>query len=103
MAFPDFGFILYVSAVEIVSLVIALVLVFLAYRGYRRTGSRSLLHAALGLGVLGIASLIEGVLYQIVGYSLDEAHAFRSTLTALGLLVLLYSIIKTEAPRAAAR
>lgn len=92
----DAGLIWYISAVEVVSLVIALVLVTLAYRGYRRSGSRSLLLAAVGFAILGVASLTEGLLFSVVGLSLDEAHAFRSTLTAFGLLVLLYSIYKTR-------
>jgi hypothetical protein len=86
----------YISIIEILSLLIALVLVALAYGGYRKSGSRTMLSAALGFGMLGVASLTEGLLYTVVGLSLDEAHAFRSTLTAVGLIILLYSIHKTK-------
>jgi peptidoglycan/LPS O-acetylase OafA/YrhL len=98
MTLPDFGLIWYISAVEVFSLAIALILVVLAFRGYRKSGSRSLLLAAIGFGVLGVASLVEGVLYQFAGFTLDEAHAFRSTLTGVGLVVLVYSIYTTRAP-----
>jgi hypothetical protein len=80
------------------SLGIALILVVLAFRGYRKNGSRSLLLAAIGFGVLGVASFVEGVVYEFSGFTLDEAHAFRSTLTAVGLVVLVYSIYRTRAP-----
>ena len=86
----------YISIVEVLSLLIALVLVALAYGGYRKSGNRTMLSAALGFGMLGVASLTEGLLYTVVGLSLDEAHAFRSTLTAVGLIILLYSIHKTK-------
>ena len=98
MAFPDFELIWYISAVEVFSLGIALILVLLAFRGYRKSGSRSLLLAAIGFGILGVASLVEGVLYQFSRFTLDEAHAFRSTLTAVGLIVLVYSIYRTRGP-----
>jgi hypothetical protein len=86
----------YISIIEVLSLLIALVLVVLAYGGYRKSGNRSMLSAALGFGMLGVASLTEGLLYTVLGLSLDEAHAFRSTLTALGLIILLYSVQKTK-------
>ncbi len=90
-----FDVITYVSAVEILSLVVALVLVVLAFAGYRKSGSKAMLFAALGFGMLGVASLVEGILYSALGVPLEDAHAFRSTLTALGLVVLLYSVHKT--------
>ncbi len=92
----EFQIIWYVSIVEILSLSIALVLVALAYGGYRKTRSRAMLSAAAGFAMLGVASLVEGVLYEVLGLPLDVAHAFRSTLTALGLVILLYSIHKTS-------
>lgn len=86
----------YIRTVEILSLGIALVLVILAYVGFEKTGNKSMLVAAIGFAVLGAASLVEGSLFEIAGLSLDEAHAFRSTFTAVGFLVLLYSIYKTR-------
>lgn len=92
----DGGLFWYISGVEGLALVIALVLVMLAYRGFKRNQSKSLLAAAVGFGILGIASLAEGLLYDVLGFSLIEAQAFRSTLTAVGLITLLYSVYKTH-------
>jgi uncharacterized membrane protein len=86
----------YITIVEILSLFIALVLVVLAYGGYRKTRSRAMLSAAVGFAMLGMASLVEGLLYDVLDVPLEDAHAFRSTLTALGLVILLYSIYKTR-------
>ena len=101
MALPESGLILYISVIEVFSLVIALVLVLMALRSYNRSRSRSFLLAALGFGLLGAASLVEGILYQFGGFTLDQAHAFRSTLTAVGLVVLVLSIYTTRFPEPA--
>ncbi len=86
----------YIRSVEFGSLIIALILVALAYSGYRKSRSTSLLLGALGFGMLGMSSLIEGIFFEFVGFQLDEAHALRSTFNALALLILLYSIYKTK-------
>jgi uncharacterized membrane protein len=86
----------YIRVVEGLSLVIALVLVALAFGGYRKSRSKGMLFAALGFAMLGIASLVEGILYEGLGLPLESAHAFRSTLTALGLIILLYSVQKAN-------
>ena len=101
MALLESGLILYISVIEVFSLVIALVLVLMALRSYNRSRSRSFLLAALGFGLLGAASLVEGILYQFGGFTLDQAHAFRSTLTAVGLVVLVLSIYTTRFPEPA--
>jgi len=90
------GVFLYISAVEALALIIAFFLVILAYRGYKKSSSKSLLAAAVGFGIVGVASLTEGLLYDVLGFSLLEAQAFRSTLTAIGLIVLLYSVYRTR-------
>ncbi len=90
----EFQVIWYIRTVEILSLFLALVLVSLAFGGYRKTGSRAMLSAAAGIAMLGAASLVEGVMYDVLGFPLEDAHAFRSTLTALGFVILLYSIYK---------
>lgn len=92
----DVEVIWYIRVVESLSLVIALVLVALAFGGYRKSRSKAMLSAALGFAMLGIASLVEGILYEGLVTPLEGAHAFRSTLTALGLIILLYSIQKTS-------
>lgn len=85
----------YVRLLEVISLIIAFFLVMLAYYGYKKNHSKSMLSAALGFATLGVASFIEGVLFDIFSLPMIHAHAFRSTLTAVGFFILLYSIHKT--------
>ena len=96
MAFSDLELIWYIRGVEVLTLVIASVLVIFAYRGYKKGAGRGFLLAATGFALLGAASLVEGLLFDVFRVPLDEAHAVRSTLTAIGLVVLLYSIYRTR-------
>ncbi len=86
----------YITAIEVFSLAVAFVLSWFAYRSYRKSRAAGFLLAAVGFAVLGAASLVEGFLYEVMGLPLDEAHAFRSILTATGLVVMLYSIYRTR-------
>lgn len=89
-----FEIIWYVRFVEILSLVIAFVLVVLAYGGYRKSGSRAMLAAALGFAMIGVARLTEGILFELLGFPLVDSHAYSGTIMALGFIVLLYSVQK---------
>jgi len=86
----------YLRFVETLSLAIALILAASAYRGYRKHGSRATLSATAGFAALGVVSLTEGILFDMLGMRLEVAHAVRSTLTAFGLIILLYSIRATH-------
>lgn len=79
-----------------VSLATALVLVFLAYRGYLKTQSRALLSGALGFGMIGIGALLEGILFEFIGVPFESADIIGATFNAVGLLILLYSIHRTS-------
>lgn len=85
----------YIRFLGVLSLVTAIVLVALAYRGYRKTRGRSLLYAALGFLMIGTGALIEGILFEFISFPFENAHAVGATFTASGLLMLLYSIYRT--------
>lgn len=86
----------YVRFIEVLTLVFASALIILAYKSYKKNKSQSMLLASFGFSFLGIASLVEGIMFDVLKFPLPESHAVRSTITALGFLILLYSIHKTK-------
>jgi hypothetical protein len=86
----------YIRFLGVLSLMTAAVLVALAFRGYRKTRSRALLYGALGFVMIGTGALIEGILFEFVSFPFENAHAVGATFTASGLLILLYSIYRTN-------
>lgn len=65
-----------------------------AYRAYRKNGDGALLLASLGFTLLVLGSIVEGILFELVGYGLLESRAVRSWTTALGFLVIFIAIRK---------
>ncbi len=66
--------------------------VFAAYGAYRRTESIRMLFVSIGFALVTLGSLVEGILFELLGYNLMEAHIVESTLVLVGLLTLIYSL-----------
>lgn len=68
----------------------------LAYRAYRRTGSPALRALTIGLGLVTLGTLVAGSAHQIGEVKLLTGVAIQSIFTALGFIVLVYSIYATH-------
>lgn len=64
----------------------------LAYRAYLRTHSPALRALAYGLAFVTLGAFVAGALHQIVGVTIETGVAVQSTFTAVGFLVLAYSL-----------
>lgn len=69
----------------------------LAYRAYLRTRSPALRALAFGLGFVTVGALIAGGLHQLVGVPIETGIAVQSAFTALGFVVLAYSLYANPA------
>jgi hypothetical protein len=70
---------------------------FLTYRAYRRTGSPGLRALTMGMGFVALGALLGGGLYQVGRASFDASISIETIFTALGLLVVTYSIYSNRA------
>ncbi|WP_135822827.1 DUF7521 family protein [Halostella litorea] len=64
----------------------------LAYRAYLRTHSPALRALAYGLAFVTLGTVIAGALHQLVGVTIETGVAVQSAFTAVGFLVLAYSL-----------
>ncbi|WP_101297508.1 DUF7521 family protein [Halegenticoccus soli] len=62
------------------------------YRGYRRYDDRPMLFVAGGFALVSVGSILEGVLYDVLGWSIFVAGMSQSLLVALGMALVLYSL-----------
>ncbi len=65
----------------------------LSYVAFRKHRSTLMLYIAVGFLLLTLALLIEGILFELLGTSLDVAHLVESTVTLVGLMLLAYHLM----------
>jgi hypothetical protein len=75
-----------------VTMVIGLLIAGTAYRGYRRSGSESMRYLAVGFAIISIGAVIEGVLFDVLHFSIFWAGTVQTSVVAVGMLVVLYSL-----------
>jgi len=90
------GLFLVTTITKLVTLVLGAFIVYLAYKGYKRNRSQPLLYVAIGFALITLGTVLEGVMYVLVGSELLSAIASGTTITILGFLTILYSIYSTK-------
>lgn len=81
-----------IVALKTLTLVLGVVITYLSYKAFRRTGSPALRSLTLGFGLVTLGALLAGVVDQIVGLQTDIALIVESALTAAGFAVIVYSL-----------
>lgn len=84
--------ILYLSIIKALTVLLGLVIVYLGVRAYRAQPRKPLLWLTIGIGVLTLGAISEGVAFQGLGWGLDQSHLFESFVTLAGFGVLVYSL-----------
>ena len=82
----------FIVAAKVVVLVLGGVITHLAYRAFRRTGATALKLFAIGFGVITVGALIGGGIDQLAGFGLKVGVFVQSALTAIGFIVLAWSL-----------
>lgn len=85
-----------VTVIKLVALVLGTFIVYLAYKGYRRNTSKPLLYVALGFALITAATIVEGILYVIVGSDLLVALFISTIITVIGFVAIIYSIYSVK-------
>jgi hypothetical protein len=77
---------------RLIALFLGAFIVYLAYKGYRRNASKPLLYVALGFALITAGTLLEGLMFVILGSDILAAIAIEGVLTVIGFVAILYSI-----------
>jgi len=77
---------------KLVTVGLGLLITYQAYKGYRRYGSEPMLYVAIGFLFISVGSVIEGVLFDVVGLSIFLSGTIQTAIVAIGMLVILYSL-----------
>ena len=68
-------------------------IVYYSYRGYGRTGNKSLLYLAIGFVFIAQGSAAAGLLFEILNYNLETVETIEAGFRLVGFGVIVYSII----------
>ena len=77
---------------RVIALFLGAFIVYLAYRGYRRNASKPLLYVALGFAFITAGTLLEGLMFVVLGSDILTAIAVGGVLTVIGFVAIIYSI-----------
>lgn len=77
---------------KLVTVGLGLLIAYQAYRGYSAYNSKPMLYVAIGFLFISVGAVIEGVLFDVVRLSIFLSGTIQTTLVALGMLIILYSL-----------
>ncbi len=77
---------------KLVTMGLGFLIAYKAYRGYRVYGSEPMLYVAIGFLFISIGAIVEGLLFDVLGVSIFVAGTIQTSIVALGMLFVLYSL-----------
>jgi hypothetical protein len=80
-------------ALQITVLVLGLVVVYYASKGYRKTKSKSLLFLALGFVFVAVGAVLAGLFFEFLNYDLASVGAIEAAAEVIGFSLIVYSIV----------
>jgi hypothetical protein len=86
----------FATVTKVIALVLGAFIVYLAYVGYKRNASKPLLYAGLGFALITIGTIMEGILYVLMGTELLAATGIGTIATILGFVTIIFSIYSTK-------
>lgn len=77
---------------KLITVLLGFVVAATAFRSYRRYRSEPMLYLAIGFAIITLGSVIEGILFDVLQFSIYWAGTVQTTVVAIGMLVVLYSL-----------
>ncbi len=81
------------SALQTVIVILGVIIIYYATRGYRRTKNKSLLFLGLGFLFVTIGAVAAGLLFQFLNFGIAEVEAIEAASEVVGFLLIVYSIV----------
>ena len=84
------------DVLELTSLLLGLILVYITYTAANYTKQRYLLNLAIGFAIISLGSILEEIIDVIFGLTLRQGHLVESIFVDLGLFIIMISLRKQE-------
>lgn len=84
----------FLRAFQLMVVILGLVIIYFATKGYMKTNSKSLLYLAVGFLFVTIGAVSAGLLFELLDYGLTTVGAIQSAMEVIGFIVIVYSIVR---------
>lgn len=82
--------------IKVTVVILGALIVYLSGRAFLRNGSRSMLFLAIGFALITMGSVLAGVLFEFLGYTLLEVVTIEASVMLAGFISIIYSIYGTS-------
>ncbi|MDX1748535.1 MAG: hypothetical protein R3324_21590 [Halobacteriales archaeon] len=77
---------------KLVTMTLGFLIAYQAYEGYRQYDSEPMLYVAVGFLFISFGAVVEGILFDVFGFSIFLAGTVQTSIVAVGMLFVLYSL-----------
>lgn len=72
--------------------ILGLLLAYLSLKAYRKSKSNNLLFLSIGFGIITVGSILAGLSFEFLGFSLLQVNIVESLMILIGFIMIMYSI-----------
>jgi hypothetical protein len=83
----------FLRAFQLIIVVLGIVVVYFAAKGYGKTKSKSMLFLGLGFLIVTVGAVAAGIFFEVLKYDLETVDAIQAATLAVGFLLIVYSIV----------
>lgn len=83
---------LVLSILKLVTVVLGFVIVYLGLKAYRSSRRKPLLYLTIGMLVMTLGAISEGLAFQGLDWDLNQSHLFEAVVTLVAFAILVYSL-----------
>lgn len=84
--------IVFLRFLKLIIVLLGTVLVYLGFKGYRRTRSKDMVFLSLGFALITAGSVAAGILFEFLGFQLVDVSIVEAIMVIVGFGSLIYSV-----------
>lgn len=81
------------SVIKLITVFAGFYIVYLGFRAYRKLRQKHVLFLTVGMFVLTLGAISEGLALQGLNWSTNQSHIFEAIVTLVGFVILVYSLV----------